>query len=285
MVLPTPNQIARLLCLCAVFFWTSCDSKEDISPQDTHLIPGLPVAVGQTNEEAFLKQYAKEKQENIKLLNTAYREPLGKFRASVWHDVFLPLYLSGVRTSGSCMVEACHAKKAEYYLPFSELMTFSANVTIFVTHRGQVWAGPEQQFYIETDSGVVGGRFKGGDILWCDSLIKRDSSEEMTLKVALERWKQEVGRSKLEEANGWHLTPECIRKRVTELLTTFLSAMFFSVAPNAGGEELCGIEVEGRLVRLDFRRAGDASIGSAWINIKSRKLQKATAYGKQVYPK
>ena len=30
--------------------------------------------------------------------------------------------------------------------------------------------GPEQEFYVETDSGFKGGKLNGGFLLWCDSL-------------------------------------------------------------------------------------------------------------------
>jgi len=201
-------------------------------------------------------------------------------------DMVLPLHVSGVNTAVSDRIEQVRAKKMMYYFYFRNPIgdRFAFSVTVFVTLRGQVWVGPKQEFYIETKSGVVGGKLEMGNIFWCHSLINKRAGEEMSLETALERLRQEVSLSNLEEAYQYSRDPELLRKRVTEIHDLFCDAGVF--AHSAILEEIGGVAVEMYTVRVDLKwQSTSRIIASAWIDIESRKLLKATAEGKRVYPK
>jgi len=202
-------------------------------------------------------------------------------------DVVLPLHVSGVNTAVSGRIEQVQAKDMRYYLCFGDRIVdrFDISVTAFVTSRGQVWVGPEQEFYIETKSGVVGFKLESEDIFWCHSLINKRAGEEISLETALERLKQEVSLSNLEGAHQYTRTdPELICTRVTELHGIFYDFGVLPCTPRF--LEIGGITVGMYTVRVDLKwqPTGDM-IGSAWIDIKSRKLLKATVSSREVYRK
>jgi hypothetical protein len=222
-------------------------------------------------------------------------EPLSKIRNYKWEDVILPVQLPFGKS------EQVHAKKTEYYFPIEPMVTAFMRVTVFVTPRGHVWAGPQQLFYIETQSGVIGGRFHLGNIFWCDSLLHKQPGEKLSLDSALKRLEREVDKSQLTKAYS-KKTPE----RVTDTYEIFVG-LLFSPEPDVGCEEVYGITLEGKVVRVDFRRpdTGEACLGdaygqhtlrqvdlkslppgptgSAWIDIESKKLLRAAVNGKQVF--
>ena len=199
-------------------------------------------------------------------------EPLDKILNQKWKDVTVQVHLSGVRTFLFGRSEQVHAKQNVYYSP-------RVMVTVFVTPQGEVWVGPKQDFYIETPAGVVGGSFTDQDILWCDSLITKRPGETIGLDSALKRLKEEVDASKLEDADSrYPHDSKHILKRVTELRDCFAGKNVFGVN-STGSEECCAVHVRLGTLRLDFKSIADpGATGSAWIDIKTKKLLKVVTH-------
>lgn len=157
-------------------------------------------------------------------------------------------------------------------------------VTTFVTERGAIWLGPEQDFYVEIESVITGGKKWGQAILWCESLMNKRPNEKSDLATGLARFEKDVDGSSLAVAcNGGPPPPtEAFLKRLTDLGGVLFG--IYGSAPNSGGD-VVAVQVEGNAVRLDLKGALDHPNGRAWIDIKTKKLLKAEKDGKQVFPK
>ena len=68
----------------------------------------------------------------------------------------------------------------------------SALITAFVTDSGETLAGPEQDFYIETDFGIVGGTVSKW-LIWCDSLVSKRAAEKESVDSLTARFEKQVG--------------------------------------------------------------------------------------------
>ena len=206
-------------------------------------------------------------------------EPLKKKRCSEWRDVNLDmLSVQNTQTNRLC------AKRAEYSVREDDMPPdvdgWQVVMTVFVTERGDIWVGPEQDFYIETDSGVIGGKMFNSRILWCESLIRKHGHERCDVGKALDCLKSDVSGARLIEANRGSDNKDENARRFTEL-RDFTD--IFVDQGDGGVEKAQAAEVTGGIVRLDFK-SSHHDTASAWIDIKSRKVVKTIVNGKQVYP-
>jgi hypothetical protein len=208
-------------------------------------------------------------------------EPLKKMRISEWQGVTVH-----VHSTQTHKVARVHAKRAAYTVPEDGLPRgcdgFLVVVMVFVTESGEIWIGPEQDFYIETDSGIIGGKMGSCRILWCESVIHKGRNERWDVGKAMDHLKNDVSAASLHEAC---YGPDSVvedAKRSTALID-FLE-VFFDASVDGGVKKARAIEVAGGVMRLDFK-SWHHDTASAWIEIKSRKVVKTTMNGKQVFPK
>lgn len=163
--------------------------------------------------------------------------------------------------------------------------SFATPVTAFATRSGKVWAGPEQQFYIETESNVTGGSILCEHVQWCECLIDNRIHENDNIDEVIEGFEKEVSASKLDDI-GCSLGK--LGTRETELGRSGLSPEFFEIQGKAAGNEMKtfrGIQVAGNMMKLDLRSNDGKSVATAWIDIPSKKLSMLIENGKQVFPK
>lgn len=177
---------------------------------------------------------------------------------------------------------------------------FAVPVTAFVTATEQPWVGPEQDFYIETESGILGGtKWNGSSILWCESLVAKRKHQRNDLAAVLRRFRWEVSASRLADACDPEgdqryptfgetrppLMPQ-YRVKLLERRFTILSSLsknFFGYL--MGGYDLQVSKMTGATITLDLRDKSGHVSATIWIDIKSREVVTAEENGKQVFPK
>jgi len=177
-----------------------------------------------------------------------------------------------------------------------------APFTVFVTDGGEVWAGPEQSYYLETASGVIGIRTRSRAIEWCESLVSKQKDktalEEILRHVESTMTAQEI-RSGVKAGTDRNNS----RDRFTGL--DMLQSIYF--CPNAVDNlhvafstitglhtvNVAAIRVEGGELHMELRDGKYPGVNiplgrysaTVWIDIKTRKVTKAIENGKQVFPK
>ncbi|MCX6906838.1 MAG: ankyrin repeat domain-containing protein [Verrucomicrobia bacterium] len=148
-------------------------------------------------------------------------------------------------------------------------------VTVFVTAKGKVWAGPEQNFYVETDQGVFGSkppRGGGSWIVWCDSLLAQRGDEKCTMDKALDRFEKEVDVFTLNRA-WWFGSQD------TDMSRLLFKPPFINFkTENSTKVKMLRIQVGRGEMQLDMRSPNERYTASATIDIKSKKLLKAVLH-------
>jgi hypothetical protein len=202
--------------------------------------------------------------------------PLKKMRVSGWQATTIQLH-----STMGLAPQSLPARKACYFALVRKDLPCEINVVVFVTDRGVIWAGPERDFYIETKSGIVGGKRDFYRILWCNNLMNRRRKEKADLDSVVVGFENEVDADSLviDYKHGPTQTKEEYLNRATRLID-FVPDMFGSFR----GGDIVAVQVEGNAVRLDLKGYKAGSSATVWIDIHSKKVMLANANGKQVYP-
>ena len=185
------------------------------------------------------------------------------------------------------------SKEAIYEFEFGDPGdTLGFAVTAFAASAGgQVWVGPKQDFYIETDSCVVGGklRMSGGLLRWCESMVETKRGErQISLKEAISRFDKEVDLMTFFEAISRDADTKWLEQHMTDLRNVLKDRFFY--ADRRGGQQpaeirIVAVEISGEEVRLDLQNVTAKRTGSVWIDIKSRKVTKAVEDKEVTFPK
>ncbi len=128
---------------------------------------------------------------------------------------------------------------------------------------GKVWAGREMDFYVETDSTIIGGMLTPwGRINWHDDVADPLQGDVDSL---IERFEQRVNDSKIKGES-----------RHESDLRSAAKPGFFYVS--GSGQEVMpkflGVQVSGEEMRLDLENPETGGTASFWIDIKTRKVLK-----------
>lgn len=199
-----------------------------------------------------------------------------KKQMTSWGNTRCAVFCEGEQTPS--MV---HAKKAVYDVEAREGGFTTVPVTAFVTpETGRIWMGPEQEYYIETDAGIVGFHMRlGGTVFWCKSLAKEPTGTAKT-----QGKKDDPSREFDREVSGSSLFDaqigadrETRRKRKTHL-DQKISHWFFDegvASSQSGLARILRAEISGGLLKLDLANPTGEYEASVWIDIDSRKATKA----------
>ncbi|MBI5395807.1 MAG: hypothetical protein HZA91_10960 [Verrucomicrobia bacterium] len=208
-------------------------------------------------------------------------------RLGSWEEVTLEVHSMTNRP-----VERVRARASRHIARFTfrgETKPADVTVTVFATKSGRVWVGPEQLFYIETESGIVGGKMWGeSKILWCESLINKAENQRSDLDSAVGRFEKEVSGPRLFDAyNGYALRSD---EEQIKLITPFNRVLINFLGSTSGNPEceykVRVVDVIGNTLCLDMKGPRKrCPAATLWIDIKSRKVVKAVENGKQVFPK
>lgn len=212
-----------------------------------------------------------------------YMEVLGH---SEWKDITIT-----VHSTTEPKAFQVPARKSWFQCKILYLGDANVPVTAFVTKKGNVWLGPEGpelNFYIETEKGVLRGCEQGlGEILWADSLITRSRDTKNSLDELIAQFERKPDGDALHDAGII-----CRRENDKIRYTHFREPLDWShrLPISSGrltGASIAKIEVTGNTVRVELENK-DPEINyavSVWINLKSKGIIKAVEKGKQVYPK
>lgn len=204
---------------------------------------------------------------------------MNKERVSDWKNMTVE-----VHSTCAAGTTRAHGKRGEYNSRIGSDAVAVFPVTAFVANGGQIWVGPEQGFYIETPSGVVGGKMFCGSILWCESLFPKRPNEKTDVDSIIARFEREVHGSTLQRAaNAADEDLKVCLKRYTRLLLV-LPELF---DPHFNNQEktIQAVRVTGKTLQFDLKSHNGRCTATVWIDIESKKLLKAFEDGKQVFPK
>jgi hypothetical protein len=146
--------------------------------------------------------------------------------------------------------------------------------------------GPEQEFYVETDSGIKGGKLNGGFLLWCDSLAQNQAVTNIDAAIREFEDGRELGELLTAKVPGYE--PDRA-KRFTDLRRVFSIWAFqpgketTAIDPTAA--RLVALEIDGKEVKLTIENPASEFKGEAWIDARTRKITRATEAGREVFPK
>ncbi|MCX6897187.1 MAG: hypothetical protein NT105_00675 [Verrucomicrobia bacterium] len=208
-----------------------------------------------------------------------------KERKGDWEKTTVELH--STKSAGTKRVAA---KQCSYKIRFAlgrpDIGNESLPITVFVTDSGETWAGPEQDFYIETDSGIVGGTVDSG-LLWCDSLVTRRAGEKDSLDILTTRFDKQVGGYDLGNARrGWVMDGDGYSDSIMRGRYTFfrdsLGRDFDDKVVESDGRAYRAVQVTGNTLRLEMRGRGGACVGSVSVSIKSREVLNCSVDRKQV---
>ena len=128
-------------------------------------------------------------------------------RLAEWKDVTIELFstctnrIAQVRGKKSCYSGFSAFYNGDVPIPHSG-MAVTITVTAFVTDSGKTWAGPGRDFYIETDSGIIGGENWSPLINWCHSLVSNRPGERLDLATVIRRFDQQAHEISLYDASA-----------------------------------------------------------------------------------
>ena len=155
--------------------------------------------------------------------------------------------------------------------------TFDIPAVVLVNDATKtVWAGRKAEYYIETDSGIVGIRLDGGVLQWDSGLITKLKPGE-TLEDVIHRFETEVDHLQL----GNPPTQWIEIKRV-------INPLFFTDPPGSsrpGDATIKKFAINKGELQLDLESPTGIYKASIWIDIKTRNIVKAIENGQQVFPK
>jgi len=132
-----------------------------------------------------------------------------------------------------------------------------------VPQSGKIWIGWEMDFYVETDSTIIGGMLSPwGEVYWHEDLAE---PAEGDLDTAIQQFEQRVNASKIK---GESHQQTDIRNPANP---TFLSM------PGTGQEvmpKFLVVQVNGDTMELDLENPETGGIGNFWIDVKTRRVLK-----------
>jgi hypothetical protein len=173
------------------------------------------------------------------------------------------------------------SKRATFNVESEKGVVTTIPVVAFATPSGKTWMGPAQDFYIETDSGIIGFQMRvGGELFWCSSLAKNPAPKAKTPGATADpssEFEQDVSGSDLFDAH-MGIDPDARLARITDLRQN-VSSWFFSDSPGSsqtGLAKIVGVEISGGQLKLDLTdQAGKYSV-TVWLDIKTKRGLKAT---------
>jgi HEAT repeat protein len=132
-----------------------------------------------------------------------------------------------------------------------------------VPQSGKIWIGWDMDFYVETDSTIIGGMLPPwGGVYWHEDLAEPTEGD---LDAAIQEFEQRVNASKIKGESH----------QQTDIRNPAKPA-FFSM-PGTGQEvmpKFLGVQVNGDTMELDLENPETGGIGNFWIDVKTRKVLK-----------
>ena len=179
------------------------------------------------------------------------------------------------------------AKWAIYQIPDDQTGRFPMQfptIAFSDVKNGSVYVGNEADFYIETDSSIIGGTLElGGAIRWSESLIL-GIKKGWKVDNVIDAFEKQVDGKKW--VKTWRSSPVEPFQKI--YLAPILGSDFVAASPTVsqiGQPILDKVSVNDGILNLDLENQTKTIKASIWIDIKSFKIKKAIRNGEQVFPK
>jgi hypothetical protein len=164
------------------------------------------------------------------------------------------------------------AKKAVFKVPMAlpgGNPLFDVDWVAFkVPDSGKIWVGWDMDFYVETDSTIIGGMLlPGGNIHWHKDLAEEPAGGD--LDAAIEHLQKQINKGGVKgEYDQGTFTEETV------------SPTFFHIP---GTTQLVipkfkGVGVNGGVMRLDLENPETGKSAGIWIDVKTRLVLKTVQY-------
>lgn len=177
-----------------------------------------------------------------------------------------------VNTDAGSSPEKVEGKRAKFLCELNSSGPETIPVIVFVTARGNVWAGPEQSFYVESGQGVLGLKPPNGGgawIQWCDSVLAQPRGGKCTLDMAVDRFEREVDVFNLNRA-WWFGSQD------TDMSRSLFKRPFINFkTENSTQVKMLRIQVGRGEIQLDMKSPDERRTASATIDLPSKTLTHA----------
>jgi len=181
------------------------------------------------------------------------------------------------------------AKKTTYQYG-EEGLNARVVVSFLLPESKRLWIGPEQDFYVQFDTNVMGVQITRGDmnkIFWRESMHPNPNDEfNGSIEEAIDSFDSNIDNAKLLRAV---LSDDVdLDKNLTYLPDRISDNSFFMAAPgasNVGDMKLAGFGMDNNDVRFDIENLTTGNKASVWVEFESKKITKVKENGKQTYPK
>jgi hypothetical protein len=178
-----------------------------------------------------------------------------------------------------------NSKKATF--EYNGSSSFSI-VTFISDKTHNIWIGPRQDFYVDLDSGILGGRLTGGFIIWCESMVSKQNLKTTNLTEVIQKFEEDTDIIAVDIAFIGGLNDDVRLRHLTDLSLVFSIWAFtngpFSSTTSPSARLVSSELVDGQ-VKLQLENPASKFVGEAWIDPVTKKVTKAVESGKQVFPR
>ena len=174
--------------------------------------------------------------------------------------------------------------------------TINLPVTAFVSSElAEPWVGPQQQYYIQTKSGIAGFVHFGGLLTWYATFAKDSLAKPramLTVDDVVSDFEHNVGGEQLIATyeSYLHAYSDPVRDQRTDFRTIIPSkeAMYFlSAAPGSalgGLPKITGINMDGDLLKVDMENQTGEIKPTIWIDTETKQPVKAANFEYSIPP-
>jgi len=141
-------------------------------------------------------------------------------------------------------------------------------VAFKIPQSGKVWIGWQMDFYVETESNIIGGMLTyWGYVNWHTNLAVEPFDED--LNQAIDRFEQRISDSRITGASNRQTDIDSQTRERSPVLNGLYEI------PGATGRvmpQFVGLDVETNTLRLDLENPDTGKQASYWIDLKTRKV-------------
>lgn len=192
--------------------------------------------------------------------------------------------------------ETVNARRAIYELDDEGRSTTIPVVALVAPASGTSWVGPEQDLYLETETGIVGFDVLGGSLIWCESLLTSagrggggrgvKATQKEAPEIAADFERNVTG---TDLRNAIHPVDRKDREAtVTRLRPAIKNPWMFTNGPlssQGGTPKIVRAELAGKTVLLELTDQTGEFQATVWVDIETRKVTKVEEGPWETFPK
>ncbi|EEF59749.1 hypothetical protein [Pedosphaera parvula] len=201
-----------------------------------------------------------------------------------------PIFANEFLTAAARTPVQVNSKKTTYEYEVGQYGTSSYSIVTFISDKTHnIWIGPKQDFYVDLDSGILGGKLSpGGFIIWCESMVLKQNLKTTNLTEVIQKFEEDTDINAIDRALQGGQNDEVRLRHLTNLRRVFNTWAFtdgpFSSTTSPSARLVSSELVDGQ-VKLQLENPASQFVGEAWIDPVTKKVTKAVESGKQVFPR